>query len=65
MDNPQFFTVDQFSKKYPAFSISSLRWLLFHRDTNGLAAAVIQLGRRLLIDESAFVEWLRRCGKKP
>lgn len=59
MDNPQFFTVEQFAKKYTAFTPSSLRWLLFNRGQNGLGAAVVQLGRRVLIDEAAFVAWLR------
>lgn len=60
VEQPQFFTVTQFAEKYPAFSEASLRWLLFHREMNGLSAAVVQLGRRLLIDEVAFVEWLRQ-----
>ncbi len=59
MDNSQFYTVEQFAQKYPAFTPSSLRWLLFNRATNGLDAAVVQLGRRVLIDEAAFVAWLR------
>ena len=59
MDNAQFYTVEQFALKYPAFTESSLRWLLFNRESNGLAAAVVQLGRRVLIDEAAFVSWLR------
>ncbi|MDR3386220.1 MAG: DNA-binding protein [Rudaea sp.] len=59
VDNPQFFKVEQFASKYPAFTPSSLRWLLFNRANNGLDAAVIQLGRRVLIDEAAFVAWLR------
>ena len=59
METSQFFTVEQFADKYPAFTPSSLRWLLFNRASNGLDAAVVQLGRRVLIDEAAFVAWLR------
>ena len=59
VETSQFFTVEQFAGKYPAFTPSSLRWLLFNRATNGLDAAVVQLGRRVLIDEAAFVAWLR------
>ncbi len=59
MSDSQFFTVEQLATKYPAFTEPSLRWLLFNRETNGFAAAVVQLGRRLLIDEVAFVAWLR------
>lgn len=56
---PQFTTVEQLANKYPAFTQSSLRWMLFNRATNGLDAAVVQIGRRVLIDEQAFVAWLR------
>lgn len=59
MEQSQFSTVEQFAKKYPAFTPASLRWQLFNRSTNGLDAAVVQLGRRVLIDEAAFVAWLR------
>lgn len=60
MNDPQFCTVDQFAQKHPAFTVPSLRWLLFNRTTNGLDSAVVQLGRKVLIDEQAFVAWLRK-----
>jgi len=50
------FTIAQFAKKYTAFTEPSLRWLLFNREQNGLCKAVLQLGRRVYIDELAFVE---------
>ena len=59
MGDSQFYTVEQLAAKYPAFTASSLRWLLFNRSVNGLNCAVVQLGRRVLIDEGAFVAWLR------
>lgn len=59
MDSSQFYTVEQFAQKYPAFTPPSLRWLLFNRATNGLDSAIVQLGRKVLIDEQAFVAWLR------
>lgn len=68
MDNPQFLTPEALAKKYrSAFTLSSLRWHLFNRESNGLDSAVIQLGRKLLIDEAAFVVWLRsqRGAHKP
>ena len=59
MNDPQFSTVEQLAAKYPAFTIGSLRWLLFNREHNGLNSAVVQLGRKVLIDEQAFIAWLR------
>jgi len=51
-------TVRQFCEAHSAFTQGSLRWLLFHRRTNGLARAVFQVGRRVLIDVDAFFAWL-------
>ena len=61
-------TVKQFAGKYPAFSQSSLRNLIFlaaNRKTsigtikgNGLDIALIRLGRKLLIDEARFFAWI-------
>ena len=55
------YTVDQFVQKHPAFSNGGLRWLLFHREKNGLKRAVLRVGRRVLIDEALFFEWLDTC----
>ena len=49
-------TVSQFSQKHPAFSVPSLRWLLFHRKTNGFDKAVLNVGRRVLIDEERWFQ---------
>lgn len=59
VSEPQFFTVEQLAAKYPAFSKSSLRWLLFSRERNGLKSAVVLIGRKVLIDEQAFVAWIK------
>jgi hypothetical protein len=53
-------TVRQIAEKYPAYSLGSLRWALFHRKSNGLDCAVIQKGRRLLLDEVKFLDWVAR-----
>jgi len=37
----------------------TMRDWLFHRATNGLGGAVIRKGRRLYLDESSFLRWLR------
>ena len=55
---PRLFTVKQFAERHQAFTEGGLRWLLFHRETNGLSQAVVQIGRRVLLDETIFFEWL-------
>lgn len=65
---PVLLTVRQFSEKHPAFPQGSLRNMIFHAtprhasrgriDGNGLDCALIRLGRKLLIDEHRFFEWI-------
>ncbi|MDD2768825.1 MAG: hypothetical protein PHT19_08830 [Methylococcus sp.] len=51
-------TVRQFSERHPAFTQGSLRALIFNEKQNGLHAAIIRVGRKVLIDEEAFFRWL-------
>ena len=53
---PIHLTVRQFACKYPAFSESSLRWLIFNQAENGFSAAFVKLGRRVLIDVQKFFQ---------
>lgn len=65
---PVLLTVRQFSEKHPAFTQGSIRQLIFRsrsRQTsrgnlagNGLNVALVRLGRKVLIDEVKFFEWL-------
>ena len=61
-------TVRQFSDKHPAFPQGSLRNFIFlaeSRNTskgkikgNGLDIALVRIGRKLLIDEVRFFQWI-------
>ena len=61
-------TVRQFADKHPAFQQGSLRNLIFlaeKRNTskgvihgNGLDVALVRIGRKLLIDEVRFFQWI-------
>lgn len=60
--------VRQFSDKHPAFPQGSLRNLIFLAETrktskgiikgNGLDVALVRIGRKLLIDEAKFFQWI-------
>jgi len=66
------FTVEQFAERRPAWTESALRNLILNSADrvssrggerirgNGLAeaGAIVRLGRRVLIDEAAFFQWL-------
>src|SRR5215510_8282462 len=55
-------TVKQFAKKHPAFIEAALRSFIFQAGSvvkpNGFEVAVCRLGRRVLIDEKKFFEWI-------
>jgi len=63
-------TVKQFSRKHEAFTEGSLRFQIFNANPrktslgeipgNGLDAALLRLGRKVLIDEAKFFEWIER-----
>lgn len=66
----QLFTVKQFALAYPAFTEPALRNLIFKAENrhsslgevagNGLlkSGAILRLGRKILIDEHAFLAWV-------
>lgn len=51
-------TVSELCRRFPCFSKSGIRMLLFRRHENGLARAVLTVGRKILIDVDEFVRWL-------
>jgi hypothetical protein len=52
-------TVRQFSMLCPAFPEGGLRYLIFNAHNNGFRTALRRVGRKVLIDESAFFEWVK------
>ena len=57
-DNKRYLTVNQMSEAYPAFTQSSLRWIIFNKDTNGFSKCVIKIGSKIIIDADAFEQWV-------
>lgn len=63
MTNRELYTLIDFNKKYPHFTLGALRRLIFHADTNGFNDVIIRFsptgGRgRIFIDVDAFFKWL-------
>jgi hypothetical protein len=61
-------SVRQFSEKHPAFTVGSLRALIFNASSNGLneSGAIVRVGRRILLSDTKFYDWLeaergRKC----
>lgn len=58
LDHQNLRTVAQLVAETSWLTEGKIRWFLFHRDTNGLAAAVVRIGGRLYIDLDKFQAWL-------
>ena len=60
METPNLLTVAQFTKKHEAFPEGGIRHQIFHENENGLAeaGAIIRVGRKVLIDEAKFFDWV-------
>lgn len=50
--------VTEWNKHHSWPPIGGLRHLIFHAEENGFKKAIKRAGRRVLIDEKAFFEWL-------
>lgn len=65
---PTLMSVKQFSEKHPAFTEQSLRGLIFDSEspkgtrstskTNGFSKSIVRIGRKVLLDEAKFFEWV-------
>ncbi len=54
--------VTQWKDYHPWPPIGGLRHLIFYEKTNGFNLCVVRLGRRVLIDEDKFFEWVNLQG---
>jgi len=54
-------TIKQLVAKYPAFTEGGIRWLIFNAKQNGFGRCIVRVGRRVILDEAAFLAWLRSC----
>ncbi len=60
MDKPTFKTVKQFVEDNPAFSAGGVRGVLFYLgDKAERDGVVARLGRRVLINEPKFLQWVQ------
>lgn len=62
---PHLLTVSQFCEANPAFTVGGIRHLIFTKGQEAEQAGVItRFGRRLLIDEVAFLNWIKAGGAR-
>lgn len=54
----RFIPLSRFDQYHPWPSVQALRWMRFHGKKNGFNQCVLKVGKRILIDEVKFFEWL-------
>lgn len=59
-ETKSFLTLKQVAERYPAFTVGSLRWLIANKDRNGFASVMRKVGKRILVNEAAFVAWIEK-----
>ncbi|HAT2008745.1 hypothetical protein ACV3VJ_08050 [Legionella pneumophila] len=62
-EHPRYIPVPNWDIHYEWPSKSALRNLIFHKKTNGFDKVVVKVGKRVLINEAAFFEWVANQGK--
>ena len=58
-------TVNQFTERHPFATQGGLRFQIFNAKENGLekSGALVRLGRRVLIDEAKYFDWIENQQK--
>lgn len=60
----QYFTVSQWANEHKWPPVGGLRHLIFNAEANGFNKVIKRVGRRVLIDEKAFFDWVDSQGAK-
>lgn len=60
----RYLTVRQWTEQHPYPPLGGLRHLIFHAKANGFDQVVRRIGRRILLDEAAFFQFVDRDGGK-
>ena len=58
ISKPKLLTVNQFIEEHNFTTHGGLRYLIFNAKENGLEKAIARIGRKILIDEAKFFEWV-------
>lgn len=61
-ENKRFIPVPSWNKYHDWPSVAGLRYLIFNSKSNGFDAVIRKVGRRVLIDEQAFLAWVNQQG---
>lgn len=58
ISKPKLLTVNQFVEEHNFTTHGGMRYLIFNAKENKLEKAIKRIGRKILIDEQKFFEWI-------
>ena len=58
MKQTKYIPIPDWNKHHPWPTAVGLRNLIYHKDQNNFAKVIKRVGRRILIDEAAFFQWV-------
>lgn len=59
----RYIPVPDWPSHHPWPTRAGLRHLIFEAETNGFAPCIRRIGRRILLDEAAVLDWIDRTGR--
>ncbi len=62
--NTRYIPVPNWEKHHEWPRIGGLRNLIFNKDKNGFDKVIKKVGKRVLIDEAAFFQWVANQGRE-
>lgn len=63
-NQPRYLTVNEWCKEKSWPPLGGLRHLIFNAENNGFCHVIRRCGRRVLINEQAFYQWLENQNNK-
>ena len=60
----RYIPVGKWDQHHPWPSAGGLRHLIFNKEEKGFCDCVVKVGKTVLIDESAFLEWMKKQKKR-
>ena len=60
----RYIPLSKWNEHYPYPTVSGLRNLVFHADKNGFHKVIRRVGRRILIAEKSYFEWIEEQNAK-
>lgn len=57
-EDDEYLTVAQLSKRYPVFTVGSIRHIMYKRHENGFNRCIRKIGKKVIISVKDFKVWL-------